>query len=73
MAFINKGRKDSKLLYSNTAPSQAYTNSPTFSDLTASTTAKKSGSSMQKKIFTMKVLQDTQNAKNMKNNEFKVM
>lgn len=73
LAFINKPRRDSKLLYTNSIPSAAaYTNSPTFSDLTTNPNAKKTSSSIQKKIFNRKVLQDTQNNRNVRNGEFKV-
>ena len=72
LAFINKPRRDSKLLYTNSIPAANYTNSPTFSDLTTSANAKKTSSSIQKKIFNRKVLQDVQTNKNSRNNEFKV-
>jgi len=76
LAFI-RPRKDSKQLYSSQLPSLAshtasHNPSPTFSDLTANAAAKRNATSIQKKIFNRKVLQDVQNNRNLRNNDFKV-
>ncbi|KAF2353888.1 Sterile alpha motif domain [Trinorchestia longiramus] len=77
MATISRGslslmpRKDSTQLRQNTT-SLGYAASPTFSDLTTSASNKKTATSIQKKIFNRKLLQEANSNKGIRDNEFKV-
>jgi hypothetical protein len=80
MATISRGsiglltkppRRDSTQLHTGSSV-PGYAPSPTFSDLTTSASSKKTATSIQKKIFNKKLLQETNGSRITRDGEFKV-